>query len=246
MSRQTAIKEKPILFSAPMVRAILDGRKTVTRRIVKLNRWGTVSIRQDGITYGCYLDEKLGLAWRPFGGSGLVAYPQDKIESGCPFGAPGDRLWVREKWQSAYARGCWGTLFAADESFVQGKRQHTNGPHLNAEDRSPAYPPKWKPSIHLPRWASRLMLEVVSVRVERLQEITEEDARDEGVGQFVTGAREGNPDQYRATFRDLWDSLHVKRERGRKTHNKAHAELAKDFSWDANPWVWRIEFRRAE
>lgn len=185
-------KERPILFSAEMVRAILDGRKTQTRRTVKLNQAGRV---QRGKQQWHIDDPNAALA--------------------CPYGQPGDRLWVRETWapgatQTMYRAGC-----------------------------SPDYLPpdgKWRPSIHIPRWASRITLEITGVRVERLQDISEDDARDEGIedgGCLNCGEREPCecsspvPDA-RDSFAHLWQSING------------------PDSWDVNPWVWVVEFRRAK
>lgn len=179
------MKERPILFSGPMVRAILDGRKTQTRRPVK-------SLRHP---YGHLL-----------GPEGVAREFNAKTESiRCPLGQPGDRLWVRETWT-----------------------QNTSGVVWYRADGHPIADGLWRPSIHMPRWASRITLEMTRVWVERVQDITEEDAMKEG---FI---RELKPDgsvgwgaelvEAMDAFRDTWQSIYG--------------------TWDANPFVWAVEFRR--
>jgi hypothetical protein len=193
--------ELPILFSAPMVRAIIDGRKTQTRRAVK---------PQPDDDY-----------W-PVGTGPTHARH-------CPYGQPGDRLWVRETWR-------------AHQSFdlaAPNELPKIDGLHYEADGR----PRFWdfgrlRSSIHMPRWASRITLEIVSVRVERVQDISEEDARAEGVlrSDWVNDETCEWPDSEREAFRALWDSIngHI------KTPTGGHFR----HSWDANPWVWVVEFHR--
>ena len=182
------MKELPIRFSGPMVKAILDGSKTQTRRVVKQDR--------DGL-----LDCKPTPAWDAFWQ--CVA---------CPYGKPGDRLWVRETFGIDDEDGA--VLYFADPDTAQ------NAEHARiCEDRYP----RRRPSIHMPRWASRILLEITDVRVERLQDISDRDARDDGAEQI--GDCEG---AYVAGFRRLWESINGL------------------DSWSANPWVWVIEFRRIE
>jgi len=248
--------ERPILFSAPMVRAVLDDRKTQTRRMVK--------------------PQPIGRPWF-WEGDSVDPEPQwfDGYERGrapcgagiedinkpirCPYGQPGDMLWVRETWallrgadsKEAY-RGIPGSkptekntvlgmvpvpIYAAD-----GQRPDVVEPHFEAHR-----PMRWKPSIHMPRWASRITLEVTGVRVERLQDISEADILAEGVRISVNEA--GRPcirvtgkhppvgflrDWETATLSDIlraeWASL--------------WSETYGRDSWDANPWVWVVEFRR--
>jgi hypothetical protein len=210
------MKERPILFSAPMVRAILDGTKTQTRRVCKPAEKAALSLVVD-CQHGQFGDEE-----------GDVLFKS-------PYGKPGDRLWVRETWNwfdpieipdhrrgsRAPFTGCqgerkipWVAAYAAD-----GNLEHAHLGHA-----------LWRPSIHMPRWASRILLEVTSVRVERLTSIREADARAEGVAiedRHMHGycAGEFLPPAIRA-YRDLWESLNG------------------TGSWDANPWVWLIEFKR--
>lgn len=201
------MKERPILFSAPMVRAILEGRKTVTRRIIK-----PTQPRADGL-------------W-PAG--------RDPLPD-CPYGQPSDRLWVRETWMPDAPRdGTWD-----DVAFFGCKGSPLS--MIPAQYRTPEHVIHraswdghdmvgWKPSIHMPRWASRITLEVTGVRIERLQDISEADARAEGIEQSerTGGWLPGNCAAPEWAFRELWESI-----------NGAG-------SWNANPWVWVVEFRRIE
>lgn len=226
------MKERPILFSSEMVRAILEGRKTQTRRIVK----------------NCHLmefdsrDPHYGPYWLPYADE-----DQGKVE--CPYGKVGDRLWVREAFRYWFQEdGMWDCI-----DFLAG------GPPMKPEildfdagmrfSDHCAADSKWRPSIHMPRWASRLTLEVTDIRVERLQYISEEDAKAEGILELG----KCNPPDYSMTgyprslsqyghdkcigfktavdaFHGLWDSINASR----------------GYGWDSNPWVWVVEFRRVE
>lgn len=194
------MKERPILFSGAMIRAILAGQKTQTRRVIKPSQTPCMSIEEN--------DAGKPWPWREdCNNGGDIWYP-------CPYGQPGDRLWVREAWST---HACFDHLrpsecpksihYWADGEIKTGKR---------------------RPSIHMPRWASRILLEIVSVRVERLQSISEADAEAEGID-FL---RHVNDADETLTARDLyeclWDSVNG------------------EGSWAANPWVWVVEFKRVE
>jgi len=202
------MKERPILFSAPMVRAILEGRKTQTRRVVKLPERSSLRGTWEPTTIGgedgnnIIHDDQVAI-WHT--GTGDVIC--------CPYGIPGDRLWVRETWNRFEA---WqGFHYAADyEGYGIGPDDDP--------DHVPDHAVRWKPSIHMPRFASRILLEVVSVRVERLQDISRGGAMAEGCP-FPNMAHGDDP---RDWYRRLWD------------------EINGPESWNANPWVWVIEFRR--
>jgi len=188
------MKERPILFSGEMVRAILEGRKTMTRRVVKLPRWALPgSLECDGTI--------------PFWPMAEDMYGDSKrIE--CPYGQVGDLLWVKETFAQV----------DGDELYFRASDSE-----LTEEEREEGM--KWKPSIFMPRWASRITLEIVSVMVERLQDITEEDAKAEGTHLY----RRTRPDtEYRENYRTLWEKI-----------NGAE-------SWAANPYVWVIEFKKIE
>lgn len=193
----------PILFSGAMVKAILDGRKTQTRRLVKPQPlW--------------MYDERVPVKTKD-------ADPNGEIK---PRFQPGDSLWVRETW---WPRCADAKDFGTEEVCYRA----THG-------RSFINQPPWKPSIHMPRWASRITLEVTGVRCERLQSITEEDAEAEGVirtkylagNPFVSGALNarfsGEQSSFKTEFQNLWNSIHGA------------------DAWDANPYVWVYEFRRSE
>ncbi|HAM40757.1 MAG TPA: hypothetical protein DCP69_05315 [Candidatus Omnitrophica bacterium] len=183
--------ERPILFSGPMVRALPDGRKTQTRRLVKHHTdpefW---DVRRPGV-------------WEVYDAN----CANQTIEVACPHGVPGDRLWVRE----TFAETPFGVFYRAEDST----EYPTDG--------------KWRPSIFMPRRLSRLTLEITEVRVQRLQDITPEDAIAEGVfaeGRYSTAPGVPYPV---ATFAALWDGINSER-----------------ASWASNPWVWCISFRRLE
>jgi len=208
-------RERPILFSGPMVRAILAGTKTQTRRVVR---------HPDG-AHGCHW---CGTGWakRDPKNGGCTCEPL-----ACPFGQPGDRLWVRERWwhyrapHLEQAGFVGGTMCRLPDGLAN---YHAN------PDFDPSAYEIWRcrPSIHMPRWASRLTLEVTGVRVERLQDLSEEDARAEGVTPtpydpegdcWATG-------KHRTAFEFAWNSLY-----GWEPN-----------AWNLNPWVWVVEFRRLE
>lgn len=227
------MKERPILFSAPMVRAILDGRKTQTRRIMKSQPY---TLRVEGFGY-------------PTKAGGFVSLQSEHCLNECPYGKPGDRLWVRE---THYAYGYWTKHYCGEK----GKDVwHFNDKTLPGKYRfeRPADTLRrsagaigWfkRPAIFMPRAASRILLEITDVRVQRLQDISEEDARAEGVERLSDAPACLTPwKNYRlnpgapfamnhsiaaASFMSLWDSIN-----GADAHK-------------SNPWVWTISFRRIE
>ena len=205
------MKERPILFSAPMVRAILDGRKTVTRRIFKPDRM-TWDANGRYTTYAMRGGELSTTGSGPFEPSSWLHY--------CPYGQPGgDRLYVRETWAAQHVYD-----HLPPRLIPQDARIH----YAATEDRGGLL---WRPSIHMPRWASRITLEVTGVLVERLQEISYEDARAEGVEFWRNdGTLTELPpcSEHRYAFEDLWTSI-----------NGAD-------SWNANPFVWVVTFRRID
>jgi hypothetical protein len=206
------MKERPILFNGEMVRAVLDGRKTVTRRVLKpqpeLVEIENGEMRgQNG--WSC---ERF---WR---WNGERCTPEG-VYARCPYGAPGDRLWVRE----THYR------FPVAHTPMEMCRvlYEANGAPTLDEHHDLGLMKKY-PSIHMPRWASRITLEVKSVRVERVQEITDADSLAEGIKPSDVAAR-GYQDA-RVAFRVLWNSINEKR----------------GFGWDSNPWVWVVEFERVD
>ncbi len=214
--------EKPILFSAEMVRAILDGRKTVTRRVVKPQPGGVVEDayhRPDGKWIWTHLPVGTGVGiGNPFR---------------CPYGAPGDRLWVREthyRWTGCgSAPPRWIDGPSGDVYDARGYADDPDIEQIKAEMACLTVP-----SIHMPRWASRITLEVTAVRVERVQEISEEDAIAEGIEYTGVRIQDGKKCcgavSVVGCFRNLWDSINAKR----------------GYGWAANPFVWVVEFKRVE
>lgn len=219
--------ERPIIFNADMVRAVLDGRKTQTRRIVN----GVPSSHDfHGWVLSSTSAKDEGKACWAIGKSPLLNKP---IRVRCPFGEVGDRLWVRE---SFYEHGHWqGGGYDPEESyFVSDKRvlYPADGIQRPSERKREDF---WRsrPSIHMPRWASRITLEITGVRVERLQDISRSDAIAEGGPQShpsidAVSRDYGFPDFSRSWFGQTWWSIYG------------------EESWQANPWVWVIEFKRVE
>jgi len=186
------MKERPILFNGAMVRAILSGAKTQTRRNVKPQP-----------SFLGAMDDPT----QPF----VTRAPGLHVPILCPFGQPGDRLWVRER--AAFYWGGW-------HYFADGASEW--GPDVSPRTFS-------RPSIHMPREACRLVLEITDVRVERLQTISEADAIAEGLTQTDSGSWLPGPcDHPEWAFHQLWDQVYG------------------ESAWDSDPWVWVIEFKRLE
>lgn len=210
------IRVRPIIFSAPMIRAILAGTKTQTRRIVKPQP-ELRAIEQVG--------HMLGFKKRRGDGFWLWPNAHDRIVTECPHGQVGHRLWVRETWHT-----------------VDGESAFYRADYMHDPKGDKAHGIIWRPSIFMPRWASRITLEVVSVRVERLQDISEADAMAEGVERTVVGdgwrRYDADPDTEAAgltpcanpvsSYRSLWESING------------------PGSWADNPFVWVVEFKRLE
>lgn len=215
-----------MIFNGEMVRAILDGRKTQTRRIIK-----DCTVGRDPISKFIQIGKKF-----------IGCYPEDVpelIRECCPYGVPGDRIWVRETFQGPLFDFEQMEAYQEDSSkfkkpeFCVYKADGKPAPEFfDADDNLHC---GWRPSIHMPRWASRITLEITGVRVEQLKSISEEEARSEGVARL----REGFWKHYqpgwtqhqlsaRGSFATLWDSIYGSGE------------------WDRNPWVWVVEFNRIE
>lgn len=229
-------KERPILFSGAMVRAVIEGRKTQTRRVVTPQP--APNAPHDGGTSWVYRPNE-GLHV-PCGTVGHLTVAE-KMGLRCPYGQPGDRLWVRETWRAWALTGA-GDLWRVEYAADGATRVLYPPPDWMCPRVLTREPLPWAPSIHMPRWACRLVLEVVSVRVERLQDISEADALAEGVERhpqpFTRGWRNYEPEpafesvsyhpSARESFASLWRSINGPN------------------SWDANPWVWVVEFRKVE
>lgn len=224
------MKERGMIFNSEMVRAILEGRKTQTRRMIKRVE-GAVSFSPEWDINGeeifVVLGEKDHTGMNPVLGA-----------ISCPFGSVGDRIWVRETFQ--------GPLFDYDqmESYLEDSSKFETpefcqyaadgGPRPEYCDADDNLRHGWRPSIHMPRWASRITLEITGVRVERLNSISQEDAQAEGME--LTGWRPtySDPDSGGEVwtpydnFAQLWESIYG------------------EESWKNNPWVWVIEFKRLE
>lgn len=211
--------EKPALFSTEMVRAILEGRKRMTRRPLNKKHYPVDS----------YVD--LSGAVPEIRGK----YQFLRLKNGHEYGPvtapcfPGDTLWTRETW---YYEEHMHDLTAGEPDLPGGRYSH----RYVYKASNPDYPVNvgvgehgWKPSIHMPRAAARIFLKVKSVRVERLQDITEDDCEDEGMyPPYACRSESGYRFEMRTQFKELWDSIYAKR----------------GYGWDTSPWVWVIEFER--
>jgi hypothetical protein len=230
-------KQRPILFSGPMVRAILDGRKTQTRRMVKPQPTDAHSIE-------CGFVED-------YAGKEMFGFCGEHRGWPCPYGCPGDRLWVRETWATSVAcddrspsdmekpgRGYGWPVWYAAYGVVNTRRADSipqGGPGFTTMG-------KCRPSIFMPRWASRLTLEITGVRVERLNDISESDAMAEGCEAYLQHSPDcqhddcclaagvddcnGSMVSAKMAYESLWESINGK------------------SSWAKNPWVWVIEFKQ--
>lgn len=228
--------ERPILFNGDMVRAILEGRKTQTRRAVKTRivtddtaQWSFCvdsTNRKSVNMWTCAVLDENGKRYTSRGRERVV------VNLKCPYGQAGDKLWVREAWTIDNT--------TQDENGVCPSIYRTDL-EAGGYDRSWTWQGgrRWTPSIHMPRWASRITLEITDVRVQRLQDISEEDAIAEGMQKSIGGIwcgslhkAHGFPRQHNTAveaFADIWDSIYAKR----------------GYTWAANPWVWAIGFQRA-
>lgn len=228
------MREKSILFTSDNANAILDGRKTQTRRAIKTPR------KRDAFTL---IDR--GDGWWPYqsdDGESALCSDGNEHPYACPYGQPGDRIYVKETY---WAWGRWETRFDAKKGrdawhFVDMTREC--GKSYQFKQPAPigtrgGVSPAWRkrPSLFMPRHASRILLEVVAVRVERLQEISEADAIAEGIASAgLTGCSYGVPGMskahYLGTAREAFECLWI--------------SITGPDSWDTNPWVWVVEFRR--
>lgn len=210
------ISERPIVFSTPMVQAILSGEKTQTRRIAKLNAAGRVA--------------RGGKNWHPDDPEATLA---------CPYGQSEDSLWVRETWNGPFWNEDPYPANGYSPKYCKYKADGSKAPYY--EDADGFIVERWRPSIHMPRWAARITLAITAVRLERLQDIGEEDAIAEGVERVCVGEGwrrycdkdmelPGVPPCRTAVdgFRTLWELING------------------TDSWKINPWVWVVEFEKKE
>jgi hypothetical protein len=241
-------KERPILFRGPMVRALLDGSKTQTRRICK-NQPYPNGFKWDGNDFLCHNDYLPPSAMLMDGGSKKFLYTTSDVEgweSECTYGQPGDRLWVRETFNGPMWFGEIEPPDSHTPEYCHYKADGGETPeYMDADDNLVC---RWKPSIHMPRWASRITLEIVSVRVERLQDISEADALAEGIDcrHLIVDTRyEGGSHVEEWAGRYFYDGL--EKDEGLESAEDDYAALWERIngagSWAANPWVWVIEFR---
>ncbi len=244
------MNEKPILFKEEMIRAILAGNKTQTRRIVNPQPESDVDVVENtgGNLWYFYNKEKAKLN-----------YPQYINMRKCPYGIPGDELWIRETWkiqsfmegepieflykdgkvmdEHELERWQWSKYEEWHERVTMKATNELVESDLEPDDDSGNFlwtgkesPLKWHPSIFLPRWGSRIQSGVDNIRVERVQDISEEDAKAEGVSlddyQYTSFPVEGERvETYKEGFEILWDKINKKR----------------GFGWDENPWVWTVD-----
>ncbi|NVZ19555.1 hypothetical protein HX794_07880 [Pseudomonas costantinii] len=196
-----------------MVRAILEGRKTVTRRTLKGHHLPRPSSSPfPGAEWTATAQHHPRYGFNVSGATETECASELAMYGACPYGRRGDRLWVREAWARV------GIAQAPDQQWVVYRES----------DNRTDYGGPWKPSIHMPRWASRILLEITGVRVERLQDISRADIRAEGLQCPQELASDDVSPNYRdwypAAWRELWEST--------------------GGDWDANPWVWVVEFKR--
>ncbi len=224
-------KERPILFNGEMVRAIREDRKTQTRRILQVpGGWALETANGDSCRLGEITNShpkrgRFGAFIRKEIHPGSGKFQHDIIP--CPYGKPGDLLWVRETWRQFAACdecGCSAAPCGCPDDGAMLYR--ADGPDNGTI---------WRPSIHMPRWASRITLEITDVRVERLRDISKEDAKAEGVERhedawtdYMHRSECHTAGDARSSFCTLWESING------------------PGSWSANPWVWVIELRRID
>lgn len=255
-------KERPIIMTGESVRSILAGTKTQTRRIVTtrhpVNFIGSAGDEAHPSDWCYFFDGPDHNGYMVLGRGHDERHDHGRISIPCPYGEVGDRLWVREAWR----------LYESDKHNPWPDLPSRRGPdglafYREGFDRSP--PGRWRSPLFMPRWASRLTLEVAEVRVQRLQDISDKDARAEGVAAgripaddygperigFVFGSDDGRCTLYpteRKAFAVGWDAINGKRRRrehiplGDPGYGMMRTVVDETASWDSNPWVWTVSF----
>ena len=222
-----AVIERPILMSGESVRGIIDLRKTHTRRVIKPQPKKSIIYAN---SEDCWITK------------GEMFFSWNKSWK-CLYGKPGDLLWVRETWDAISKTDEFSPLEECNIEYradlPAGCTDYPGG-WLMEDARGNDEATRWRPSIFMPRWASRITLKIRDVRVERLQDISEADAEKEGISNldsYIQAAKFGHRDDHGALitksktlFAGYWDSINAKR----------------GHSWDSNPWVWVIEFEKVE
>lgn len=225
------MKERPILFNTVMVKAILEGLKTQTRRVI--------NPQPEGKTLQSNLDGK----WLSKKFNGLLIPKIEDLPIHCPYGKIGDRLWVRETWSTVNLYGEIALAYKADGEVIRVVENESfqdedglinyDDPRLEkysfaawADDLLEGKEGWWKPSIHMPRWASRILLEITNIRVERLKDISTEDAKAEGFDYSThpSAIKMGYAIGAKTNFRFTWEQIYGQN------------------AWNKNPWVWVVEF----
>lgn len=228
------MKERPILFNTAMVKAILEGRKTQTRRVLKAQP--PLTDKKIMPLYTMEPEPKVTEVTMHEVIDNGMPFPSSISRHNCPYGKIGDQLWVRETWSTVNLYGEIALAYKADGEVIRVVENESfqdedglinyDDPRLEkysfapwADDLLEGKEGNWKPSIHMPRWASRFLLEITNIRVERLNEISELDCLKEGVGSPILR------DCKKPKFMQLWESINGL------------------DSWAANPWVWVVEFK---
>ncbi len=233
--------ERPIIMGGFSVRQTLDDNKTQTRRVIKpqppaheeVHQLAGTGLKDGTDSYGWIPGEGDPDRWRVTGPVWAVRELVRPAELRCPYGAPGDRLWVKEAWRPVEREsdGLDGVLFRADDAFVGIENTVEAADLWGAAYNNGKYGTKWRSPLFLPRWASRISLEITGVRVERLQDISKDDAIAEGCSHWECGHPDCMSEGHygpRGAFVGLWNTVNAKR----------------GFAWESNPWVWVIEFKR--
>ncbi|MFM9880682.1 MAG: hypothetical protein ACKVOO_09780 [Burkholderiaceae bacterium] len=230
------MKERPILFSAPMVLALLDGTKTQTRRTAPIAELNIKPHTDRLLTWVVTFTKSIkGVLGSYSGGSFSDLQARSIIASQFnPYGKPGDQLWVRETWAQV------GTM---DPGLTVYRADYPACVPASYSNIQPAESIKWKPSIFMPRAASRITLEVTGVRVERLQDISEADAIAEGIESLSYG---GITTWRNYSLTDKLASVSPMLESPIDSYRTLWECINGPGSWDANPWVWVVEFKRVK